>query len=300
MKDDTLNLEEWAYRYRPTIGEVRVYDHKVIFYVGDYGADWEMIITNTDGRTTISVVPSNPKLPTVQPVTIDGASPVDALRTELNVQLNNLRNALFKIQENLGNVSHIVNTILFASGVYSYDGKINNEDIGLLDLMNYVSFEHSIYSPKGVLHYRTTIDGTRLEYDFVVIGTTLRDWKRVVGIEFKETDFPKAVSQAISRKDYVHYQYVVVKLSAKDIVNAYWDSLVLAKENGIGVVTVDYAGHPSVLLKAKFTKAKKTIYDDVKAWIDERERELREKMDHVQKKIFEFIRNGDANAKDTT
>jgi len=58
------------------------------------------------------------------------------------------------------------------------------------------------------------------ETDVVLIGETKeRKLKRKVGIELKEHDFAKAISQAVRRRKYFNYFYVILGMSAGDILN---------------------------------------------------------------------------------
>jgi len=51
----------------------------------------------------------------------------------------------------------------------------------------------------------------RMEFDLVIAFSD--KWKigRLIGIEFKESDFRKVITQAILRRDYVDYMYIATK-----------------------------------------------------------------------------------------
>jgi len=56
-------------------------------------------------------------------------------------------------------------------------------------------------------------DKERLEFDLIleVEWESNRKYKRLIGIEFKETDFSKVIVQAIARRDFVDYMYIATR-----------------------------------------------------------------------------------------
>ena len=284
-------FQQWVRDRRPTLSDVIVENGALIFRLGDYLEDYRIVITPDGGSIEVNVLPMNTDAEPVGSLRLDGkTSRLDALRHEVFSQIRQIRSALQNLQDHLNTVESAARTLLFASGIKSYDGKINNEDIGLLDLARTLSFWHGVYDWRAVLHYRWTprSEPHNIEFDYLLFGTTDRGWKRVVGVEFKETDFPKAVAQAIKRHRYTHYQYVVVKLSMTDVVNMYFDALAEAKESGIGVMTVGCDRVPHVLLKAKYNRnAKDSLYDSVSSWFENVNKA--EEVDDAQQKILDYL-----------
>lgn len=58
-----------------------------------------------------------------------------------------------------------------------------------------------------------TAEKERLEFDLILQLTweTNRFYKRLIGIEFKEFDISKCLSQAIARREHVDYMYIATK-----------------------------------------------------------------------------------------
>lgn len=170
----------------------------------------------------------------------------------------------------------ILRTILKNTGIVIYDNRINKEDIGLINILELVTRKHQLYKTRGILHYRH--DG--IEFDFLLFGTTLRDWKRVVSVEMKATDFTKAVEQASVRMPYADYSYVAIDISPPELLRLFWNDLVYCKEHGIGVITL--YPYPQILLRAKHNTPKYKLYDILEGvWKDKAQ---------DQTKIIDFVK----------
>ena len=185
-----------------------------------------------------------------------------------------------KIRDTVIDYYQILNTILRNAGIVVYDNKVNKEDLDLVRIMNMVSSYHNVWKPRAILHYKHN----NTEFDFIVFGKTYsRDWKRVINVELKATDFTKAVSQASYRQDYVHYSYVAIDLPPKEIIRLFWDELAYCREQGIGVITLH--PYPDLLLKAKFNKPKEDLFDELVSTWDERA--------GSQTRIIEFVKESE-------
>ena len=73
---------------------------------------------------------------------------------------------------------------------------------------NISSYEISCF-PRKI--YQTKKE--KLEFDLIIVleWQSNRHFRRVIGVEFKETDFAKVVVQAIARRDFVDYMYVATR-----------------------------------------------------------------------------------------
>jgi len=285
-----MDFTEWIRKRSPRISDVKVDDGTLILRTGDYLEDHRIVITRTHNGMEVHVLPHSADADAVEPLVIAGtASPFTQLREEIYAELRQLRDMLFKLQDHLNTTENAVRTFLFASGIKSYDGKIFNEDIGILDLAQTLAWNHNLSKWRAVLHYRWKPEKQvhDVEFDYLIFGETDRGWPRVIGVEFKDTDFSKAVSQAIIRRDYTNYQYVVIRLHIHDLFEHYWDALDRAKKNGIGVISVDYRGNPYVLFSAKYHKTGKSLYDSVSSWFGGQTSQ--QELDDTQKKILDFL-----------
>ena len=58
----------------------------------------------------------------------------------------------------------------------------------------------------------------RLEYDLLIKlkWRNRRNYERLIGVEFKELDFRKVVTQAIARRDYVDYMWIATQMVIPD------------------------------------------------------------------------------------
>ena len=74
----------------------------------------------------------------------------------------------------------------------------------------------------------------RVEFD-LIMAYKLKRFKveRLIGVELKESDFQKAVHQAIVRKEFVHYMYIAVR---EPLLRFELPSLLLMTYYGIGLL----------------------------------------------------------------
>ena len=96
-------------------------------------------------------------------------------------------------------------------------------------------------------------DKKHLEVDVVLNTKTInKGMLRLVGIELKESDLAKAVSQACVRRKYFNYFYIVINRSVRSIVGWLFNDHNLfntVKVYGIGIIsTIDNV----VVLQSKF------------------------------------------------
>jgi hypothetical protein len=111
-------------------------------------------------------------------------------------------------------------------------------------------------------HVEVGEDG--LEVDAVVLAKRSR--YRVIGVELKAFDVLKAVQQAVARRPFFHYFYIVIgEHSAQRYLGYYIDSLYrhgglqLLMEHGIGWIMVDLIGNPWLIFPSRFMKTGKVL-----------------------------------------
>ena len=98
-----------------------------------------------------------------------------------------------------------------------------------------------------------------IEFDVLVIAKTPTGQERVISIELKESDVSKVIEQAIVRRDFVDYSYVVLDTSIKLLVEYLlyvWADYV--KEYKIGFFTDN-----TLLLQSKYIKKKVKIIKEL-------------------------------------
>lgn len=284
-------IDDWLTRHLAFIKRVERYGDKVVFHLSVNHVPYQLEIQNIQGKTVINLTSQDIREPLFEPIVFEGTDPIEFIRSELNQHVEKARSAIRSLSGYVDELANLTNKLLFAAGIRIYDSKLNKEDIGILELSRFLASFHDIYDWRAVLHYRTRIDDTLHEFDYLLVGKTFGGYERVIGVEYKDTDFPKAISQAIDRRQYVDYQYIVIKLRAYDLITNFWDDLATAKEHGIGILTVDYRGFPEMLLRAKYTKSKKTVYKEVMEWLEKQEqgKEEEDTWDEAQQRIIDFI-----------
>jgi len=57
-----------------------------------------------------------------------------------------------------------------------------------------------------------------IEFDVLLFASTPSGRKRLISIELKEYDIGKAIEQAIIRREFVDYSYIIMKLSLRSII----------------------------------------------------------------------------------
>lgn len=77
-----------------------------------------------------------------------------------------------------------------------------------------------------------------LEIDAVAIFETPRHFTRSVGFELKENDLPKAIIQALVRRPYFHYFYIVIPWPPKAITSYILGNPMASeiRRNGVGII----------------------------------------------------------------
>jgi len=82
------------------------------------------------------------------------------------------------------------------------------------EVITYHAIQSDVYSASFFPREIFKTNKERIEYDLIIRlnwVTGGKEYKRVIGIEFKEYDFSKVVQQAISRKTFVDYQYIATR-----------------------------------------------------------------------------------------
>ncbi len=104
----------------------------------------------------------------------------------------------------------------------------NQEEKMAYDVVKVILYHHTlnIYSDYKVdLHPRRVFNTKkeRLEFDLLIEleWESNRKYKRLIGVEFKETDFSKVVVQAIARREFVDYMYVATRNVIPDKVDLF-------------------------------------------------------------------------------
>jgi hypothetical protein len=118
----------------------------------------------------------------------------------------------------------------------------------------------------------------RLEYDLLIKlrWRNRRQYERLIGIEFKELDFRKVVTQAIARRDYVDYMWIATQMVVPDPA-AFLELIDL----GIGWVIWEDDGFIKILVPARFGRGH---------LVDLIEYLARREVEKAVKKIVEEIR----------
>ena len=98
------------------------------------------------------------------------------------------------------------------------------------------------------------------EVDAVAICKTSGGKERWIGFELKEADFPKAFAQALLRRDFFDYFYVVIDLPVREVVNWILNHCKKGVE-GIGFVS---AYDDIIVLASKF-KRRREMVEEVEA-----------------------------------
>jgi hypothetical protein len=108
----------------------------------------------------------------------------------------------------------------------------------------------------------------RLEVDAVVL--TKRSRYRVIGVELKVSDVLKAVRQAVARRPFFHYFYIVSgEYSTVHGVLGYFIDMLYQhgvlqylSEHGIGWIMLDWGGTPWLIYPSKYLRTDKTLKPD--------------------------------------
>ena len=135
----------------------------------------------------------------------------------------------------------------FDKEIVNQEEKLYTKEIEDLILKHHENYE--VINRK--LRYK--IEGKmNLETDVILVVKTINNIKRTIGIELKETDMSKAISQAIERREYFHYFYVILNLKVSTIVNEIlldYNLYSAIKNYGIGLVS---ASEKTMIIPSKF------------------------------------------------
>jgi hypothetical protein len=107
-----------------------------------------------------------------------------------------------------------------------------------------------------------------MEVDAILFCKKTRDIRRI-GIELKEMDLVKAVSQAILRRNYFNYFYIILRTNAKYIGYRFrglykFNLLKDFFDRKIGLIVVDWSDNAFLLFPSHFNKFAKKIEIDTK------------------------------------
>jgi len=99
-------------------------------------------------------------------------------------------------------------------------------------------------------HYWYESKAEKLEYDLLVklCWRSNREYERLIGVEFKETDFKKVVSQAVIRREYVDYMWIATRNIIPNV-----EDLLLILDCGIGWILWD-EDLIKILVPAKYNR----------------------------------------------
>lgn len=130
----------------------------------------------------------------------------------------------------------------------------------------------------------------KLEYDLLIKLTweNKRKYERLIGIEFKETDFRKVVTQAIARTSYVDYMWIATEMVIPD--TAMFLEMI---DYGIGWIVWD-DDFVKILIPARFGRGH--LLDLLRYLAEKEVREAAErlvndaKVAHGVRSLFEFMR----------
>jgi len=108
----------------------------------------------------------------------------------------------------------------------------------------------------------------RLEVDAVILAKRSR--YRVIGVELKATDVLKAVHQAVARRPFFHYFYIVSGeySTVHGVLGHFIDMLYqhgvlqYLSEHGIGWIMLDWSGNPWLIYPSKYLRTNKTLKPD--------------------------------------
>jgi len=122
----------------------------------------------------------------------------------------------------------------------------------------------------------------RIEFDLLIKLThEKKRYNRLIGIEFKEWDIKKVISQAVARHRYVDYMYI----ATRDIDVDYADILTLSYF-GIGWVIYD-TNFAKVIVPAKFCSAGNHISSLVNFLVEEK---VKKRIEELEKSAIENIK----------
>jgi hypothetical protein len=133
----------------------------------------------------------------------------------------------------------------------------------------------------------------RLEFDLLMHleWRSDRKYRRVIGIEFKESDFRKVVSQAVIRREYVDYMWIATRNIVPNV-----ESLILLLDSGIGWILWE-RDFIKILIPAKYHRGsiKYLIEHLAKVEVDRVVRELVEeaKVSASIRNLFDFFGGGE-------
>jgi len=152
--------------------------------------------------------------------------------------------------------------------------------------INYNYTEYDSYE----LYPRFIFSGDRekIEMDLLIIlRHPKKRYERKIGVEFKETDMRKVLSQAITRRKYVDYMYV----ATKNVFLTYKEILIMCFF-GLGWIIWE-EGFAKMIFPARYTTTD-YIFEDIinsilRMKLEEKKEEIKEEIDKIVK-LDEFIK----------
>jgi len=132
------------------------------------------------------------------------------------------------------------------------------------DIENLILNQHNlslIKKERNVIIIEHKLD---TETDVILYCKTEFGRKRKIGIELKETDFIKAVHQALVRREFFNYFYIVINSSVKYIVDWIFSDYNLysaIKVGGIGIISFK---DKIIIRPSKFFRYKFNLKDEIK------------------------------------
>ena len=225
---------------------------------------------------------------------------IEDIRHALYEHIDKVERNVREINQSIWQMKETVLTVLGASGIWLYDAKVNKEDRYLLDIAYLIWLHHDIsYDYKGILHYKFD----NHEFDLVIVGKSRehKDWPRVALVEFKDSNFPKLVEQAVARKEYGHYVYVAYSGPLYEELPWRMDDLQTLVQNGIGLIYTGVgARSPVLFLKARTQvhrngrrirkpKHAEELYNSVESWVRDMIRGKEDLHDKFQRSILDYL-----------
>jgi len=155
-------------------------------------------------------------------------------------------------------------------------------------LIRWHTYNHYDYEVDLKPHVWVDTEEERLEFDLLIeltLKTETRETKRVIGVEFKETDCRKVVDQAVLRREYIDYMWIATNYCVFGAV-----SLLELVDSGIGWIFWDYDGFVKIIIPAKYNRENSVT--ELLQYLAKRaiDREIeRRKEESKVRSLFEFV-----------
>ena len=126
------------------------------------------------------------------------------------------------------------------------------------EIVEQIADEHSIEVKKVYKNVYVKFNNKSVEFDVLIKAETPTGRTRWISIELKESDISKVINQAIVRRDFVDYSYVIINFCVKWVTQYIFyvcsDDI---KEYNIGFFARDV-----FVLNSKYKKSKIKIKDE--------------------------------------